>query len=241
MGCIPDKAMVLAAGLGTRMRPLTDTRPKPLVEVAGKPLIDHALDRLSEAGIGEAVVNVHYLADLLEAHLGAHRGAPTIHVSDERAALLETGGGIVKALPLLGDAPFLLTNADSFWIEGTTPNILRLARAYDPERMDFLLLLAPAPTSVGISGRGDFSMRQDGQLSRRIERHVAPFIYSGTAIVHPRVFAGAPKGRFSLNRLFDTALENGRLYGLRLEGLWLHVGTPAAITDAERAIADSAA
>ena len=236
----PRRAMLLAAGFGRRMRPLTATAPKPLLEVHGKALIDHALDRLAEAGVETAVVNVHYLADLLEAHL-ARRSRPAIIVSDERDALLDTGGGIRKALGHFGGAPFFLMNTDGLWLEGARPNLARLAEAWDAARMDALLLLAPTATSVGYDGAGDFVMSPEGRLSRRAEREIAPFVYAGVAILHPRLFADGPDGAFSLNMLFDRAIEQERLWGLRLDGLWMHVGTPAAIKEAEATILESAA
>jgi MurNAc alpha-1-phosphate uridylyltransferase len=236
----PRRAMLLAAGFGRRMRPLTATAPKPLIEVHGKALIDHALDRLAEAGVETAVVNVHYLADLLEAHL-ARRSRPAIIVSDERDALLDTGGGIRKALGHFGGAPFFLMNTDGLWLEGARPNLARLAEAWDAARMDALLLLAPTATSVGYDGVGDFVMSPEGRLSRRAEREIAPFVYAGVAILHPRLFADSPDGAFSLNMLFDRAIEQERLWGLRLDGLWMHVGTPAAIKEAEATILESAA
>lgn len=231
-----SKAMVLAAGKGTRMRPLTDTLPKPLVEVAGRTLIDRVLDRVAEAGIAEAVVNVHHHADLLERHVRARGGAPRIHVSDERDALLETGGGTRRALPLLGSEPFIAINADTIWIEGFRPNLVRLMEGFDPERMDCLLLVAATSASVGYDGVGDFLMDKDGRLSRRPERLVSPFVYAGAGVFAPRLFEGTPEGAFSLNRIFDTAAEAGRLFGLRLDGIWMHVGTPEAIAEAELAI-----
>ncbi len=237
---VPRCAMVLAAGYGVRMRPLTDRIPKPLVEVGGKPLIDHVLDRLADAGVEQAVVNVHHLADQIEAHL-ADRRAPRIVISDERAELLDTGGGVVKALPLLGDAPFFHVNSDTLWIDGVKPNLDRLAETFDAGRMDALLLLATAAFSVGYIGRGDFAMTPDGLLKRRAERDVVPFVYAGAAILSPALFADAPQGPFSLTRLFDRANEAGRLHGLRMEGLWMHVGTPAAIAEAEGALAAHAA
>jgi MurNAc alpha-1-phosphate uridylyltransferase len=232
--------MVLAAGLGERMRPLTATRPKPLIEVADKALIDHMLDRLVEAGVETAVVNVHYFAEQIERHLAA-RTAPRIVISDERGALLDTGGGVVKALPLLGEAPFFHCNADTIWIDGVAPNLTRLADTFDAGAMDALLLLASTSGSIGYSGRGDFTMAADGRLTRRVERGVTPFVYAGAAILAPALFAGAPQGAFSLNRLFDRAIEHGRLYGLRLDGVWMHVGTPDAIAQAEAAIRASTA
>jgi len=232
--------MVLAAGLGLRMRPLTDGIPKPLVTVGGKALIDHVLDRLAAAGVETVVVNVHYLADQIERHLAGRR-TPSIVISDERGELLDTGGGVVKALPSLGTAPFFHLNADTIWIDGVKPNLVRLAEIFDPARMDVLLLLAAASNSVGYAGRGDFVMASDGRLRRRQEREVVPFVYAGVAILNAAMFAAAPPGAFSLNLLFDSAIETGRLYGLRLEGVWMHVGTPEAIAAAEAAIIASAA
>lgn len=234
------RAFVLAAGLGKRMRPVTATVPKPLVEVAGKALIDHALDRAAEGGIETAVVNVHYLPDLIEGHLAKRAGAPAILVSDERAALLETGGGVKKALDLVGAAPFVVFNSDSFWLEGPTPNLARLIAAWDAATMDVLLLVAPTTTSLGYEGAGDFVMDAGGRLERRGERRVAPFIYAGVAIVKPELFADTPDGAFSLNLLFDRAIAAGRLSGLRLDGQWLHVGTPDAIRAAEERVRVSA-
>jgi N-acetyl-alpha-D-muramate 1-phosphate uridylyltransferase len=236
---VPRIAMVLAAGRGERMAPITKTIPKPLVAVDGKALIDHVLDRLADVGVERAVVNVHYLADQLERHL-ASRKRPQILISDEREKLLDTGGGVVKALGKLGTEPFFHVNSDTIWIDGVKPNLERLAEAFDPARMDALLLLAPVTTSIGYSGRGDFRMMPDGRLVRRAEREVAPFVYAGAAILAPALFANAPQGAYSLTRLFERAIEAGRLYGLRLEGLWMHVGTPDAIAIAESAIKASA-
>lgn len=232
-------AMVLAAGIGTRMRPLTDTRPKPMVEVAGRLLIDHVLNRLAEADIETAVVNIHHHADLMERHLRARRGEPRIVISDERDALLETGGGIRRALPLLGPAPFISINADTIWIEGIRPNLPTLIENFDPERMDALLLLAPTSASIGYDGRGDFVMDGQGALSFRGERGVAPFVYAGAGVLQPELFDGSPEGPFSLTRLFRRAADEGRLFGLRLDGVWMHVGTPGAIAEAEEAILHS--
>jgi MurNAc alpha-1-phosphate uridylyltransferase len=230
--------MVLAAGLGIRMRPLTDTKPKPLIKVAGKTLLDHMLDRLADAGVETAVVNVHYLADQVERHV-AHRTQPRIVISDERADLLGTGGAVMKALPTLGTAPFFHVNADTLWIDGVEPNLMRLAQVFDAAAMDALLLLAPTTGSIGYSGRGDFSMGADGRLTRRAERDVAPFVYAGAAILSPDLFAGAPQGEFPLTPLFERAAKCGRLFGLRLEGVWMHVGTPDAIAAAEAAFTAS--
>lgn len=236
----PKRAMVLAAGIGKRMRPLTATVPKPLIEVAGRSLIDHSFDRLERAEVETAVVNVHYLADLVRAHV-SRRKRPQVVVSDERAKLLDTGGGVAKALPLLGPAPFYHLNSDSFWIEGARPNLDWLAAGWDDATMDALLLVSPTVRAIGYSGRGDFRLDPAGRLARRGEREVVPFVYAGAAILHPRLFEGCPEGPFSLNRLFDRAIEAGRLFGVRMDGLWLHVGTPEAIAEAEMSIADSAA
>jgi MurNAc alpha-1-phosphate uridylyltransferase len=237
----PKRAMVLAAGLGTRMRAFNNGQiPKPLVRVGGKPLIDYALDRLAVQGVERAVVNVHHLADQIERHL-AGRQRPSIVIADERSELLGTGGGVVKALPLLGDGPFFHVNSDTIWIDGVRPNLGRLADAFDPERMDALLLLAPTASSIGYTGRGDFAMAPDGRLTRRGEREVVPFVYAGAAILTPAFLAGAPAGPSSMSPMFDRAGDAGRLYGLRLEGVWMHVGTPEAIKAAEEAILESVA
>lgn len=232
-----DTAMVLAAGLGARMRPLTDDRPKPMVEVAGRMLIDHVLDRIAEAGIPRAVLNVHYFADRLIAHLMKRGAAPKIEISDERDLLLDTGGGIVRALPRLGRSPFLLVNSDSIWLEGAAPNLSRLIAAFDAREMDALLLLAPAGGALGYTGRGDFGMDPQGRLARRAEKAAAPFVYAGAAVLAPAMFRDAPEGAFSLTKLFARSEAAERLYGLKLEGLWMHVGTPDAIPLAEDAIA----
>lgn len=236
----PKKAMVLAAGLGTRMRPITDRIPKPLVEVYGKTLLDHGLDALVKAGVEDVIINVHYHADQIEAHV-SNRKDLNIIISDERSELLDSGGGIAKALPHLGDDPFFLINADSFWVEGYRPNLSRMAEEWCNSEMDILLLLASMANAVGFGSRGDFSMDSNGRLERRGEKKIAPFAYAGAAILNPAIFAQSPKGAFSLNKQFDAALEQERLFGLRLEGLWLHVGTPDAIREAEDAIARSAA
>jgi MurNAc alpha-1-phosphate uridylyltransferase len=233
---MPTSAMVLAAGLGTRMRAYNGQIPKPLVAIGGKALIDYALDRLADAGVARAVVNVHHLADAVERHL-AGRKRPRIVISDERAGLLGTGGGIAKALPLLGNAPFFLVNSDTLWLDGVKPNFVRLGEAFDATTMDALLLLASAAGSIGYEGRGDFAMQPDGRLQPRAEREVVPFVYAGAAILSPGLFADPPAAPFPLTVLFDRATAKGRLYGLRLEGVWMHVGTPEAVTAAEAALA----
>lgn len=232
--------MILAAGLGLRMRPLTDKTPKPLVPVAGKPLLDHVLDRLAEAGVAKAVVNVHYLPDQIIQHV-ADRERPHVMISDERDVVLGTGGGVVKALPLLGDAPFYHLNADTMWIDGVQSNLSRLAEAFDPSRMDILLLMAPTSNSIGYSGNGDYAMNTDGSLRKRTELQVVPFVYAGAAIMSPSIFSSAPKGEFSLTKIFDEVNERERLFGLRLDGLWMHVGTPDAVRAAEQALLQGAA
>jgi N-acetyl-alpha-D-muramate 1-phosphate uridylyltransferase len=236
----PRHAMVLAAGVGVRMRPITDRIPKPLISVGGRALIDHVLDRLAAAGVEVAVVNVHHFADQMERHLGDRR-RPRVIISDERAHLLNTGGGVVNAMPRLGAGPFFHINADTIWIDGVIPNLDRLAAAFDADCMDALLLLAPTATSIGYEGRGDYSLTADGRLLRRAEQEIVPFVYAGAAILAPSLFAAAPQEPFSLTLLFDRAENAGRLHGIRLDGIWMHVGTPEAIAAAEAAIVASAA
>lgn len=227
-------AMVLAAGYGERMRPLTNTMPKPLVPLAGRALLDHVLDRLAAAGVETAVVNVHYLPEQIETHVQVRAGrAPKTVISDERELLLDTGGGTAKALSHLGDGPFFVHNSDSAWSEGVTPALRNMLRLWDPERMDCLLLLAPLSTSVGYHARGDFDMTPDGRLSRRGERQVVPFAFAGVSLCTAALFENAPEGPFSLNVLWDRALDKERLYGVRLDGRWMHVGTPEALKEAE--------
>ncbi len=229
-----DTAMILAAGLGKRMRPLTASQPKPLVRVAGKALIDHALDRLAEAGIARAVVNVHYLADALEAHVLA-RKVPQVSVSDERALLLETGGGMVKALGQLPD-PFFALNADNIWLDGPKSAFHDLSRRWDPDAMDALLLVVPHARALNFQGPGDFHMDPMGRLSRRRDGRIAPFIYTGIQLVSHRLLRDAPEGPFSTNILWNRAMAEGRLYGISFTGLWFEVGTPQAIRPTEEAL-----
>ncbi len=229
-----DTAMILAAGLGKRMRPLTASQPKPLVRVAGKALIDHALDRLTEAGVAKAVVNVHYLADALEAHVLA-RKAPVVTVSDERGQLLETGGGMAKALPQLPD-PFFALNADNIWLDGPKSAFHDLSRRWDPAAMDALLLVVPHARACNFSGPGDFHMDPLGRLSRRRDGRIAPFIYTGIQLVSRRLLRDAPEGPFSTNILWNRAIEEGRLYGISFTGLWFEVGTPQMIRPTEEAL-----
>lgn len=232
-----DTAMLMAAGLGKRMRPLTATRPKPLVKVAGKPLMDHALDRLEAGGIRRVIVNVHYLADTVEAHLKARRCGMEFIVSDERAKLLETGGGLVKAKPLLGDAPFICANSDNLWIDGPQETLGMMRRIWDPERMDALLLLVPLSRAICHRGQGDFHMDASGRLSRRKTAHVAPFVFTGVQILSPRLLVDPPADVFSTNIFWNRAIAAGRLYGAVHQGLWFDVGTPQAIPVVESMIA----
>lgn len=233
-----QSALVLAAGLGKRMRPLTATRPKPLVRVGGKALIDYSLDRIAAAGIGHVVVNCHYLADALEAHLASGRWPFTITMSDERDQLLETGGGMVRAAPLLTGNPFLVVNSDNIWTDGPMDSIHQLAARWDDDRMDALLLLVRHASAVGHSGKGDFHMTARGEISRRKAGRVAPFVYTGVQLVSRRLLVDAPDGPFSTNILWDRAIARGRLYGMAHQGQWFEVGTPGAIAVTEAAFRD---
>ncbi len=228
-------AMVLAAGLGLRLRPLTERTPKPLIPVAGKPLIDHVLDRLANVGVEKAVVNIHWQADKLRAYLSP-RAKPRIEFSDETAELLETGGGVAKALPQLGAEPFYVLNSDMIWRDSYEDSLVRLAAAWNDETMDALLLVVQTINALGYDGMGDFNMDPEGRLTRRDERFVAPYLYAGVQILHPRLFEGVPEGKFSLNRLYDRAAEAGRLYAILHEGDWMDVGHPEGLAAAERAL-----
>jgi N-acetyl-alpha-D-muramate 1-phosphate uridylyltransferase len=230
---VPRTAMVMAAGLGKRMRPLTATRPKPLVEVAGKALLDHVLDRLSAAGVERVVVNVHYLADALEAHLARHSAQLEISVSDERDLLLETGGGLIRAEPMIDCDPFLAVNSDNFWIDGPADTLKLLASHWDCGRMDALLLLVPHARAGNHKGLGDFHMDSVGRLRRRGHGRVAPFVFTGIQMVSKRLLRDAPQGPFSTNLLWDRAIEEGRCFGAVHQGLWFDVGTPQAIRTTE--------
>lgn len=224
------RAMVLAAGLGTRMRPLTDSLPKPLLALEGRSLLDHALDRLEEVGVTEAVVNAHWFPDKIAATMAA-RSSPRIHLQNEET-LLETGGGVRLALPHFHDAPFAVVNGDAFWLNGPTPALTRLAAAFDPAEMDGLLLLVRTTQVDGTVGRGDFMLDPLGRLRRPKERELAPYLFGGVQILSPRAFDGSPEGPFSLNRLYDRAIEAGRLYGLVHDGLWFHLSTPRDLDSA---------
>lgn len=239
MSARPKIAMVLAGGLGKRMRPITDTIPKPLVKIAGRTLLDRGLDTLAAAGVEKAVVNVHHFPEQIVAHV-ASRSRPKVAISDESAGLLDSAGGIVKALPLLGGEPFYVLNADTFWIEGEgslggEPNLVRLAIAWNAAKMDILLMLADLDSATGHTGGTDFLVGGDGAL-RRAHNDPAGLIYAGAAIINPAILAGAPEGPLSLNRYFDDAIAQGRLFGLAMRGSWITVGTPAAIPLAEAAV-----
>lgn len=234
-----DSAMVLAAGLGTRLRPITDTMPKPLVPIAGKPMIDYVLDALAEAGVEDAVVNVHHLADQMEAHL-ARRSRPRVQISDERAQLMDSGGGLVKGMKLLPREPLFVMNADLFWVgenKDERGNLSRLAGFFDPARMDIAMLVVRNEDTTGHNGKLDFSLKDDGRLTRYREGLPHPVVYAGAFVLSPGLLDGAPEGPFGLNASFDKAIAAGRLFGLELSGHWITVGTPDAIAPAEEAVA----
>ncbi len=229
-----QRVMVLAAGLGERMRPITDTLPKPLIELRGRTLLDSILDRAEAAGVPEAVINLHYLGEMIEARL-ARRARPHISFSREEARL-ETGGGVRQALSLLGGGAFLVINGDVCWLDGHKPALVRLAAAWNDEEMDALLLLHPTAFAVGYAGVGDFVLAPDGRMRRRRESEVAPFVFTGIQILHPRLFEDAPEGPFSLNLIYDKAGAAERLWGLRHDGEWFHIGTPEGLRDVEDAL-----
>jgi MurNAc alpha-1-phosphate uridylyltransferase len=227
--------MVMAAGFGSRMRHLTEDRPKPLVTVQGKTLLDHALDRLVAAGVKMVVINLHYRAQQVKDHLSGRRDIEIRYSMEEE--ILGTGGGVVKALPAFEGESFFILNSDSIWVEGYVSALAAMQRVWDPEKMDGLLLLAAMTTAMGYDGRGDFLLDRNGHIARVPERTSSPFAYPGVQIVHPRLFADAPAGSFSTNLMWDRAIVRGRLYGTRLEGVWIHVGTPEARADAEHYLA----
>ncbi|WP_395022304.1 nucleotidyltransferase family protein [Dongia sp.] len=228
----PKSAMVMAAGYGTRLRPLTDTVPKAMVKVLGRPMLDVVLDRLAAAGVERAVINLHHLGAVIREHLKNRKDIEIVY--SEEKEILETGGGTKKALPLLGDDPFFVVNAKIIWLNGREDALHRLAKAWDPERMDSLLLLQPTVTAIGYDGPGDFLMDQEGKLKRRPEWEVAPFLYSGVNITHPRLFEASPDGAYSVNLLWNRAIEQGRLHGIRHDGEWYHVSTPQHLREVER-------
>ena len=236
---VPETALVLAAGLGKRMRPLTATTPKPLIEVASKALLDHLLERLRASGVRNVVVNVHYLADAVEAHLAKNPHGLGVTISDERSLLLETGGGMVKAAPLIDCDPFLVVNSDNLWIDGPADTLKLLASHWDGGKMDALLLLVPHARAENHHGMGDFHMDRHGRLRRRQRSRVAPFVYTGVQIVAKRLLEGAPDGPFSTNVLWDRAIERGRCFGAVHQGLWFDVGTPQAIKATELILEDA--
>ncbi|MCL6730366.1 nucleotidyltransferase family protein [Sphingomonas hankyongi] len=236
---VPNTAMIMAAGLGKRMRPLTATKPKPLIEVAGKALLDHVLERLRIAGVQRVVVNVHYLADALEAHLSSRASGLEIVISDERSLLLETGGGLVKAAPLIDSDPFLAINSDNLWIDGPADTLKLLASQWDDERMDALLLLVPLARAENHHGIGDFHMDRTGRVRRRAKSHVAPFVFTGVQMVSKRLLRDAPDGPFSTNILWNRAIDEGRCFGAVHQGLWFDVGTPTSIPLTEAALQDA--
>ncbi len=239
-GVVPETAMVMAAGIGKRMRPLTATRPKPLIQVAGQTLLDHVFDRLRAAGIKRAVVNVHYLADALEAHLRTHVKGIEVIVSDERRQLMETGGGIVQARDLIGDKPFVAVNADNLWVDGPADTIKLLASRWDDATMDALLLLVPLARAHNHGGLGDFHIDANGRITgRRKPGRVAPFVYTGVQILSPRLIRDWPEGPFSTNLFWDRAIAAGRAYGFVHQGLWFDVGTPPAIAKTEALLIDA--
>jgi MurNAc alpha-1-phosphate uridylyltransferase len=233
---VPHTAMIMAAGLGKRMRPLTATRPKPLIEVGGKALLDHVLERLRAAGVQRIVVNVHYLADALEAHLATRAHGMEVAISDERGLLMETGGGLVKAEPLIDCDPFLALNSDNLWIDGPADTLKLLASQWDGEKMDALLLVVPLANALNHKGMGDFRLDRSGRLRRRERSHVAPFVFTGIQMVAKRLLREAPDGPFSTNLLWDRAIEEGRCYGAVHQGLWFDVGTPQSLRLTETAL-----
>jgi len=233
---VPTRAMIMAAGLGTRMRPLTDDRPKPLVTLRGRSLIDHTIDRLVAAGVTMVVINLHYRADMLRAHLDKRRDIE-VRYSDEAGELLGTGGGVRKALGNFAGEPFFILNSDSVWVEGYSPALETMKRIWDDASMDALLLLASMTTAMGYEGSGDFLMDAEGRLSRVPERQLSPYAYTGVQIIHPRLFDAAPEGAFSTNLMWNRAIAKRRLHGTRLEGVWIHVGTPEARDQAESYLA----
>ena len=233
---VPTTAMIMAAGLGKRMRPLTATRPKPLIEVAGQSLLDHVLEHLRTAGVRKIVVNVHYLADAVEAHLARSANGLEITVSDERSLLMETGGGMVKAEPLIDADPFLVVNSDNLWVDGPADTLRLLASHWNDEKMDALLLLVPLARAGNHKGMGDFHMDRAGRLRRRERSHVAPFVFTGVQMVSKRLLRDSPEGPFSTNVLWNRAIDEGRCFGAVHQGLWFDVGTPGSIHTTEAAL-----
>ena len=236
---VPRTAMIMAAGLGKRMRPLTATRPKPLIEVAGQALLDHVLDRLRAAGVAKVVVNVHYLADAVEAHLASRKHGLDVVISDERKLLMETGGGLIQAAELIDADPFLAINSDNLWVDGPADTLKLLASHWDDAKMDALLLVVPLARARNHRGMGDFHMDRNGRLRRRAKSRVAPFVFTGIQMLAKRLLRDAPEGPFSTNLLWNRAIEEGRCFGAVHQGLWFDVGTPKSIKLTETALEDA--
>lgn len=230
------RAMIMAAGFGTRMRPLTNKIPKPLVKVQGRALIDHVMDRLVEAGVKAIVVNIHYMGNQIKAHVEKRKDVEII-ISDETDTILDSGGGIFKALPHFKGEPFYHANADTVWVEGASHALPRLNAAWNPKEMDALMLLASTVTTVCYDGRGDFMMDSEGRLSRVPEGRISPFVWMSMEILHPRLFDSVQPGKFSINPLWDKAIAKGRLFGQRLDGVWMHIDRPEAVTQSEEYLA----
>ena len=228
---VPRRAMILAAGHGIRMRPITDKTPKPMIKVDGKPLLTHALQRLEAMGVTDVVINTHHLADKIKRHYNGYDGA-TLHFSHEKN-LLETGGGVKNALSMLGDEPFFVVNGDAFWLNGPTDTLARLAMQWAPDKMDALLMLHSTVDAYGYNGLGDFQCEADGKLIRRVEQEIAPWLFAGVQILNPKALRDAPEGSFSLNWVYDRALEADRLFGMVHDGEWFHIGTPDGLDEAE--------
>tara|TARA_A100001388_G_C28720929_1_gene476304 strand:+ start:28 stop:768 length:741 start_codon:yes stop_codon:yes gene_type:complete len=229
---MPNIAMILAAGFGKRLRPITDKTPKPMLKVAGRTLLDHSIDHLADSGIEKVVINIHHLGSLIEQHI-TRRTDVEVVISDESDELLETGGGIMKALPLLGEDPFFVINGDVLWLDGPSPALQRLADTWDHKHMDALLLLHSTVEAYGYDGTGDFMVDPEGALVRQPEREVSPYLFAGVQILQAKAFAEAPAGPFSLNLIFDRAIEQGRLFGLINDGEWFHIGTAGGLSEAE--------
>ncbi len=235
-----DQAFILGAGFGSRMRPLTDTVPKPMVQLAGKPLIDHVIDRLTSVGVKKIIVNVHYLADVLETHLRQRNDVDLI-ISDERDELLDTGGGVYKALDHFGDKPFFIHNSDSVWVENGHDNLSEMVKNFDPQKMDNLLCLANKNTSLGYDGNGDFLLSNEGVISRKPSDVASDHVFIGASIANKNLFEKSVpenrlKGPFSLNKLWDVSIAKKRVYGIKHQGIWMHVGTTEALSEAEDCI-----
>ena len=229
----PQRGMIMAAGMGLRMRPLTNERPKPLIEVDGRTLLDHAIDRLMHVGVKHILVNVHYKGEMVIEHVKRRRDVE-IMIQDERDRLLDTGGALKRALPFFNGEPFFSHNSDSIWLESWSSNLERMTQIWNDQHMDCLMLLAATHSSIGYEGGGDFTMDSDGRLARRQPPRITPFAWPGVQLMHPRLIAHAPTSDvFSTNKLWDVAISEGRLFGIRMDGKWMHIGTPEAKAEAE--------